>query len=235
MLSQSLHFQAALDRLRQFHNYSPPAPGNTAQRFGGELSQWVTAAFPKDLLASVKLPDFPFFGGTLAVPEVRMPSSSAPAANIDAVAPMGGTPEINRSAVLGLAAVGLVAFLTWRILSHLGAVNHDDWARAGLDGRGGWRLGPWPVQPESISTRDDVIRAFEYLSVLQLGPSALTWNHVDIAFALGQRFPALSASALQLGTHYEQARYAPASEAMSPASVRTAREDVLRMVEGSAA
>jgi hypothetical protein len=235
MLSQSLHFQAALDRLRQFHNYSPPAPGNATQPFGGELSQWVTAAFPRDLLANVKLPDFPFFGGRLAVPEMRMPSPSTPGPNIDAAPAMGGTPEINRSALLVLAGVGLVAFLTWRILSHMGTATHDDWARAGLDGPGGWRLGPWPVQPESIKTRDDVIRAFEYLSVLQLGPSALTWNHVDIALALGGRFPALSVNALELGTRYEQARYAPPSEAMSPASVRTAQEDILRLVEGSAA
>jgi hypothetical protein len=235
MLSQSLHFQAALDRLRQFHNYSPPAPGNATQPFGGELSQWVTAAFPKDLLANVKLPDFPFFEGRLAVPEMRMPSPSTSGPNIDAAPAMGGTPEINRSAVLVLAAVGLVAFLTWRILSYMGTANHDDWTRAGLDGPGGWRLGPWPVRPESIKTRDDLIRAFEYLSVLQLGPSALTWNHVDIALALGGRFPALSANALELGTHYEQARYAPPSEAMSPASVRAAQEDILRLVEGSVA
>jgi hypothetical protein len=234
VLSQSLQFQAALDRLRQFHNYSPPAPGNTSQPFGSALSQWVTGAFPRDLLAGVKLPDFPFFGGTLAVPEVRMPTPSVPATSIDAVPSMGGAPEINRSAALGLAAVGLVAFLTWRILSHFGAAIHDHWARSGLDGHGDWRLGPWPVQPKSIKTRDDVIRAFEYLSVLQLGPSALTWNHVDITVALGRRFPALSADACQLGAHYEQARYAPASDTMSPASVRTAREEILRMVEGSA-
>src|SRR5262249_21734980 len=106
MLSQSLHFQAALERLRQFHNYSPPAPGNPSQPFGGELSQWATNAFPKDLLANVKLPDFPFFGGgTLGVPEMRIPGASAPGPNIDAVPSMGSTPEINRSAALGLAAV----------------------------------------------------------------------------------------------------------------------------------
>ena len=235
ILSQSLHFQAALDNLRQFHNYSPSASGNKSQPLGGELSQWVTAAFPKDLLASFKLPDFPFFGGTLAVPEMRMPSPSVPAANIDTVAPMGGAPDISRSAVLGLAAIGFVAFLTWRILSHMGAANHDDWTQAGLNGPSGWRLGPWPVEPRSIKTRDDVIRAFEYLSLLELGPSALTWNHVDIALALGRQSPTLSANALDLGACYEQARYAPWSEAMSAADIRTAREEILRMVEGSAA
>jgi hypothetical protein len=236
VLSQSLQFQAALDRLRQFHNYSPPAPGNTSQPFGGDLSQWVTAAFPKDLLANVKLPDFPFFGGSLSVPDMRGPSPTAPVANVDTVAPMGGgTPEFSRSAALGLAAIGLVAFLAWRILSHLGADNRDDWTRAGLEGPNGWRLGPWPVEPQSIQTRDHVVRAFEYLSVLELGPDALTWNHVDIALALGRRFPTLSTNALQLGAHYEEARYAPPGEAMSPVNVSTAREEILRMIEGSAA
>jgi hypothetical protein len=234
ILSQSLHFQAALDRLRQFHNYSPPAPGSASQPFGGELSKWLTAAFPKDVFANFKLPDFPFFGGTLTVPDVRLPSPSVPAANIETMPPMGGTPEISRSAALGLAAIALVAFLTWRILSHLGAAKHDEW-KAGKGGHAGWRLGPWPVQPQSIKSRDDVVRAFEYLSVLQLGPDALTWNHLDIALALGRRFPALADNALELGGHYEQARYAPASEAMSPTSVRTARDGILRMVEGTAA
>jgi hypothetical protein len=235
ILSQSTHFQAALDRLRQFHNYSPTAPGTTAQPFGGELSQWVTAAFPKDLFANIKFPDLPFFGGTLAVPDLRMPTPPAAATNIDASAPIGAAPEISRSAALGLAAVVLVAFLAWRILSHMGAAYRDDWTRAGLDGASGWRLGPWPVEPQSISTRDDVIRAFEYLSVLKLGPRALTWNHVEIALALGQRFPTLSANALELGAHYEQARYAPVSDAMSPADVHIARDEILQMVEGSAA
>jgi hypothetical protein len=236
VLSQSLHFQAALDRLRQFHNYSPPAPGNASQPFGGELSQWVTGAFPRDLWEKVTLPDFSFFGGTLGVPDMRGPSPSAPAANVDTVAPMGGgTPQISRSAAIGLAAIGLVAFLTWRILSYMGAGNRDEWTRAGLDGRSRWRLGPWPLEPRSIETPDDVIRAFEYLSVLELGPDAVTWNHVDIALALGRQFPTLAGNAIQLGAHYEEARYAPPSEAMSPASVRMAREEILRMIEESAA
>jgi hypothetical protein len=237
ILSQSSQFQDALDRLRQFHNYSPPAPGNPSQPFGGELSGWVTTAFPRDFWASLKLPDLPLFlGGTLSVPELHRPSSPVPdGTTLDTVAPLGGTPDINRSAVLGLAAVILVAFLAWRILSRWGAWNYDDWTRSGLDGPAGWRLGPWPLEPKSIKTPDDVIRAFEYMSVLKLGPNALTWNHVDIALALGRRFPTLSASALDLGAHYEQARYAPASDAMSPASVQIARDEILRMVEGSAA
>lgn len=65
-------------------------------------------------------------------------------------------------------------------------------------------LGPWPLDPGSVSTREDVIRAFEYLSLLRCGEPARTWHHHAIAERLG------NSDAQRLAELYEQARYAPA-------------------------
>ncbi|MBY0459906.1 MAG: hypothetical protein K2V38_21515, partial [Gemmataceae bacterium] len=35
-------------------------------------------------------------------------------------------------------------------------------------------LGPWPLDPRAINTREDIVKAFEYLSVLICGPAAKT-------------------------------------------------------------
>src|SRR5205823_9402704 len=36
-------------------------------------------------------------------------------------------------------------------------------------------LGRWPVDPRAIATREDLVRAFEYLSVMICGPAARMW------------------------------------------------------------
>src|SRR5207248_9493930 len=43
----------------------------------------------------------------------------------------------------------------------------------------------WPLQPHLVATRAELIAAFEYLSLLLLGREARTWNHKDIAAAVG--------------------------------------------------
>lgn len=67
-------------------------------------------------------------------------------------------------------------------------------------------LGPWPIDPGSVSTREDVIRAFEYLSLLRCGEPARTWHHHAIAERLG------NSDAHLLAELYEQARYAPSQQ-----------------------
>jgi hypothetical protein len=129
-------------------------------------------------------------------------------------------------------------------------------------GEGGeWRLGPWPVPPGAVSTRQDVIRAFEYLALLCLGPAAAACHHRQLAERLAGLTPhpnpppqrgrekegpphngrePLSPSPLMgegwgggnagrrqaaemLAWLYEQARYAPAREALSPEQLSDAR------------
>src|SRR5207244_2108340 len=101
-------------------------------------------------------------------------------------------------------------------------------------------LGPWPVAPANITTRDDVIRAFEYLSLLWLGPPARNWNHEVIAGHLGEEHkveagpPALMTwdplaqrrAADELAALYERARYAPPGDPLPADALAVARRDL---------
>jgi hypothetical protein len=95
----------------------------------------------------------------------------------------------------------------------------------------GRKLGPWPVDPSAVRTREQFIKAFEYLSVFGLGPSARNWNHRQIARGLGasstrspndQRRNAAESLALL----YEQARYAPQDRPLLDSELATARRDL---------
>jgi hypothetical protein len=149
--------------------------------------------------------------------------------------PHGGMPTLSQengwSALWMLAMVAGLGLILWKL-----------WTRsaAGRGGNpGGWKLGPWPVQPAAVRTRDELIRAFEYLSVLRLGPAARHWHHWAIASALGrfcgniaptsrrgEAFAELRRSAEELASLYERARYAPPDEPLPEAALATARRDL---------
>jgi hypothetical protein len=89
----------------------------------------------------------------------------------------------------------------------------------------GWRLGPWPVQPAAVATRADLVRAFDYLALLCLGPAARAWNHLEIAARLGEdaRSAPRRDAASRLALLYEQARYAPPEDPLPDADLAAAR------------
>ncbi len=83
---------------------------------------------------------------------------------------------------------------------------------------GAWRLGGWPTSPNGISTRADLVAAFEYLALSQLGISASTCHHRALAERLGEQDGdrrARRLAAETLAWLYEKARYAPAAETLS--------------------
>lgn len=156
-------------------------------------------------------------------------------------APWTGTPgwtEGNGWRALGvLGILVLLGVVFWKTLRRTSAT--------GLSGTAAWRLGPWPVQPSAVQTREELIRAFEYLSILLLGPAARHWHHWAIASNLGEsaspsgaRFKRTATSRLsdgsaerrraaeQLASLYERARYAPPSEPLPEAALATARRDL---------
>jgi hypothetical protein len=114
-------------------------------------------------------------------------------------------------------AIGIVAVAAvWKLLADRRAAR----TAAGLSG---WRLGPWPVDPAQVTTREELIRAFEYLSLLRFGRAARSWNHRAIAGRWGDQ----SAEAAQhLATLYEKARYAPPADPLPDDAVRDARRDL---------
>jgi hypothetical protein len=115
--------------------------------------------------------------------------------------------------LLGAAAAGVLA---WGILRRRGLFLPRGAARE-------WRLGPWPVRPEAVGTRDELVRAFEYLAFLRLGPAARNRNHREIAVGLGAADQSLRHPAERLAGLYEQARYAPPDEALPDADLADAR------------
>src|SRR5262249_26192850 len=92
-----------------------------------------------------------------------------------------------------------------------------------------WRIGPWPVLPQAVHTREELVRAFEHLALLCLGPTARHWNHREIA----ERLSAESADpqtirpiAGNLADAYEWPRYAPADEPLPEDNILLARRDL---------
>ncbi|VTT97539.1 unnamed protein product [Gemmataceae bacterium] len=84
-------------------------------------------------------------------------------------------------------------------------------------------LGPWPVDPRRITTREDVVKAFEYLSVLLCGPAARNWTHGTIAAALADVAARDPRAGSGLARLYELARYAPLDEALTNTELAEAR------------
>lgn len=84
-------------------------------------------------------------------------------------------------------------------------------------------LGPWPVDPHEIASREDVVKAFEYLSVLICGPGAKTWTHSTVAEELTALARTQPEVALKLARLYELARYAPLDEPLTRPELLEAR------------
>lgn len=83
--------------------------------------------------------------------------------------------------------------------------------------------GAWPIDPRNINTREDVVKAFEYLSVLICGPAAKTWTHSTIAEELIALAATHGETAVKLARLYELARYAPLDEPLTRAELMEAR------------
>ena len=90
-------------------------------------------------------------------------------------------------------------------------------------------LGPWPLDPRAINSREDVVKAFEYLSVLICGPAARNWTHNTIADALAELATTHGETAVMLARLYELARYAPLDEPLTRDELIEARQLVCRL------
>jgi hypothetical protein len=184
------------------------------RRFGNRAS--LGRLIPKDLGATVRKLRLP------SVPRVGLVSRhSLPAVSGEGA----GTGVVWLLALLGL---GLVA---WKTLGRGRGEDEPGRARP-------WRLGPWPVRPDAVSTREDLVRAFEYLALLCLGQEARTCNHRDLAALLAEQDrhePRRREAAVHLARVYEQARYAPADERLPDEELAAARRDLCYLAGVAAA
>jgi hypothetical protein len=155
--------------------------------------------------------------------------------------PSGGMTPVSLGSAPRASGSGALSGLLWAlVLLTLGGVLWKSlrWYREQAADAEGWKLGPWPVRPESVATRAELVRAFEYLALLCLGPAALACNHLDLAARLGAREGTdveKRRAAEHLAGLYEQARYAPPDEALRPEELAAARRDLCLLAGVAAA
>lgn len=120
--------------------------------------------------------------------------------------------------------IGVVAFVLWRWLGRW------QWL-VGRQAASLAQLGGWPVDPAKVSSRAEVVQAFEYLSLLRLGPEARSSHHRDIAAGLGGE-PERRRDAEELAELYEQARYTPDADPFADADLARARRFLCHFAGG---
>lgn len=150
------------------------------------------------------------FQAAPSLPNFGNPSTSASAT---------GSSDSWAPALLSLLLLGMLVLLLCKMTAR-------SQAQAGSDEAQPWRLGDWPVAPDAVSTRQDIIRAFEYLALLRLGSAVNTCHHRALAERLAEQDgsnPARRQAAEMLACFYEQARYAPADGPLSLAELTDAR------------
>ena len=185
------------------------------------LGDWAGRNVGPDL-SGWSLPDL---GGGL---DLSLPSSGGGRSGL------GGVPSAPSSGLSGdgswvglifvalLAGVGLCA---WYFLDRP-ARRRAQSASTPADG--------WPVDPDLVSTREELVLAFEHLSVTQCGEEARTQNHRELAERLGDEPGERRAAAEELAGLYEKARYAPLDEDLPEEAYADARQH-LRTLAGAAA
>jgi hypothetical protein len=210
-------FQGMARRLRE-NPIATPAVAERAARLTQYLPRFnrLLPHFRPPRLPEPYIPRLPSFG---ALPRVNF---SAPRA------PSGITPG---RVLVWLVVLAAAAGVLWRAG---GLVERVRQARAAA-----WRLGPWPVRPEDVATRGDLVRAFEHLALLCLGPDARTHHHLDLAARIGAQSDLdperRQDAARHLAGLYEQARYTPDDERLADDDLHRARRELCYLAGVTAA
>lgn len=167
-------------------------------------------------LPALSLPDLP--NVALSIPRIRIEN------------PLDGVRVPNLPApsfltegyvALWLLAVAAVAFGLWQVLKSL--------ARNQKASGNNWSPGPWPMSPMLVATRADLVRCFDYLSLLLLGKQARSWNHRNIAEHLVGQEGSRRRVAQELASIYEWARYAPGDGPLPPGEAEKARQALVTL------
>jgi hypothetical protein len=214
--------RAALDLRNSSDSTAPPIDKQLT-----DLSRWTrdTGGWVQDSWGSLKKLELP------PMPRVQWPATNLP--DVKSLPSMPSVPSVGLprfgstsgpSAASGktgliLVCVVLLAVIGWKVLRLLHA-------RSSQSGGGDWQLGPWPMDPAQIASRADLVRTFEYLSLLCCGYEARSWNHLQIAAQLGGDADERRRAALELAALYEHARYAPEEEALTAEKLAAARRDL---------
>jgi hypothetical protein len=112
------------------------------------------------------------------------------------------------------ALVALIGFFYWHRFIRSRPAKDVDEAHQRL---------AWPVEPHAVATREDVVKAFDFLSLAKCGDEAVNWHHRQIARQLSDKEPDKDEAVVRLTGLYEKARYAPASDLFSDTEIAEAR------------
>jgi hypothetical protein len=140
-------------------------------------------------------------------------------------APSLGSISVSDNLYWALAPL-LIALMAWVFYQKLGRDSAMD--------RSGVRRGPWPVDPARVTTRTQLVQAFDYLALLLLGDEVRTWNHVAVAKKLGEKAPRRPAAGA-LAQLYELARYTPGDDVLSPEAQAAARRHLVALARSPSA
>jgi len=219
-LADSPAFQDALRELRQTpFNMEPPAADNAG--WAGKFARWGEGLTKSDVWSKVDWPSLKKWRlpSKDSLPKIQSPISAptfGPAPNVS----LPSATTLSRALqVLWIALIAAAAILVWKLLG-------GNIPGVGRLRKAGWRLGPWPVSPEAVASRQDVVQAFEYLSFLKLGPAVKSRNHIELAAELGRATGDARHAADRLASVYEKARYTPADEPLSADALAAARKEL---------
>jgi len=148
-----------------------------------------------------------------------------PSLDFDGAAPLRSAgPVLGTIAdVLPAVTIAIAVLVALAVLRTMRARRSDALALAAV-------IGPWPVAPSRVESRDQLIRAFDYLAQLRLGPQAKTWHHRAVAERLPRAADERS-PAEKLANLYEWARYSPEKSEPSPAALAEAREQLSQLAK----
>jgi hypothetical protein len=122
-----------------------------------------------------------------------------------------------------IAAIAAGIFLAVLLLRKW-KLNREQKAAGVMSGKDG-------IDFDSIRTREQLVTAFDHVSLDQIGEEARTWNHRVIADEFAETRPVYAEPANELAGLYERARYAPLDEDLTTGEFSDARRD-LRTIAG---
>ena len=197
-----------------FRGRADAGPGD-----GGPLGKLIDGKTADDLLKG--LPEAGARGGW-SLPDLGGAADALPSPSLPGGLSGGGLPSAGGAGLVGglLLLAGLVVLAVW-LLPKLTAPATGPTPVPGL--------GPWPLDPQTIRTRADLVRAFEYLSVLLVGSPARAFSHEAAAAALRAAVPAAADAAGPLADAYALARYTPADHPLTDADLLDARRLLCRL------
>jgi hypothetical protein len=204
--------------------------GTGVPSFGEKAAQWIGDRVPSERIwtdsvmsrvRDIPLPSFP----NVDLPHLRFSTPSLPSLDVPSVSMPAPSSSRGETVFFSVFTVAVVALVLWKLygslLSRKARRQGPDWALGGAASISARRL-----DLSSLRSREDLIRAFEQLSLVKLGSAARSWNHLHLAAGLGGNENGRRRLADHLAFLYEQARYAPGDGCVSPDALQIAHREL---------